>query len=590
MYITLNSLIVYGENKTPVSIDFLDQNSIIQGPSDTGKSYIIDCLNYCLGSTQIPRNIGLSDGYTKFILNFHINNEKYSIIRDYAFNIERIYKGFISILPENNDNLIEQKFNDFFIENLGLKGKQILTKSGIRSNVTLSALKSLSISDESRTLSQENFIGSRKDGDYTKKKSILAFSLLGRDDTDIILPPSTDEKNQLTGKIDVYQNELISINKWLLSHDIVNEEIEDQINKIDNQIQNINQVKYTSKIEINKLNRELNELRAERDYQFNLLSNIKENIANFQILLDKYESDIDRISATLNSHNIVETYNNHACPLCSAELPEPTNDIEFIHNLNYEYQSTNILKTKLLGVMKSTQNEELEINNKIKNLDLEIFSNVNIQENYHNKIDNDLFEELMEKQINLKSSHYFINKKNELEKLLSQAAQRKTSKPKIQRELSNQYNAISSICYSLLIKWGFDTETNVFIDEKTMDLRINQRERISYGKGKRAIFLTAYLVAIMQYAIENNHPHLGFIIIDSPLVTHKDPKIDKNDFDSIKQSVADNFYIWLSEYKLRGQIIIIENDVPPETVKSQMNFIEFTGRKNDQRFGFYNPS
>lgn len=590
MYITLNSLIVYGENKTPVSINFLDQNSIVQGPSDTGKSYIIDCLNYCLGSTIIPRNIGLSDGYTKFILNFHINNDMYSIIRDYAFNIERIYKGFISTLPKNNDNLIEKKVNDFFIEKLGLKSKQILTKAGIRSNVTLSALKSLSFSDESRTLSQEYFIGSTKAGDYTKKKSTLAFSLLGRDDSDIILPPSTDEKNQLTGKIDVYQNELSSINNWLVGHDIITEEIDDQINKTDIQIQNINQIKYTSKIEINKLNYELNDLRVERDYQFQLLSNIKDNMTNFQILLDKYESDLDRISATLNSHSILESYNNHTCPLCSADLPEPTKNLDFMHNINYEYQSTNILKSQLLGVIKATQEEELEINNTIKKLDFEILNNVNIQETHYNEVNNDIFEELIEKQIHLKSSHYFINKKNELERLLSLANQRKTSKPKVQRDLSNQYNDISSICYSLLIKWGFDIETNIFIDEKTMDLRVNQRERISYGKGKRAIFLTAYLVAIMQYAIENKHPHLGFIIIDSPLVTHKDPKIVKNDFDAIQQSVADNFYIWLSEYELKGQIIIIENDVPPEPVKSKMNFIEFTGRKNDQRFGFYNPS
>lgn len=590
MYITLNNLIVYGKDKTPVSIDFLDQNSIIQGPSDTGKSYIVDCLNYCLGSTLIPRNIGLSDGYTKFLLNFHINKEKYTLIRDYAFKIERVYNGFISKLPENNDNLIEQKINDFLIEKLGLKGKQILTKSGTRSNVTLSALKSLSFSDESRTLAKEYFIGSTKSNDYTKKKSILAYSLLGRDDSDIILPPSTEEKNQLTGKIDVYQNELISIDNWLISKAINSEEIDDQINRVESQIQNINQVRYTSKSNLNKLNYELDTLRKERDFQFQLLSNIKDNMTNFRILLDKYESDIDRLSATLNSHNILETYKNHSCPLCSAELPEPTEDLEFINNIKYEFQSTNILKNQLLDVIKVTKDEEHEINNIIKDLDLKIYNNINIQENNHNNIDNSIFEELMEKQIDLKSSHYFLDKKNELEKLLSLASQRKVSKPKIQRELSNQYTQISSICHSLLIKWGFDRNTNIFIDEITMDIKINQRERISYGKGKRAIFLTAYLIAIMQYAIQNNHPHLGFIIIDSPLVTHKDPKIINDDFDAIQQSVADNFYIWLSQYELKGQIIIIENDIPPKAVKSQMNFIEFTGRMNDQRFGFYNPS
>ncbi|SPL72022.1 hypothetical protein KPC_3200 [Acinetobacter stercoris] len=122
-----------------------------------------------------------------------------------------------------------------------------------------------------------------------------------------------------------------------------------------------------------------------------------------------------------------------------------------------------------------------------------------------------------------------------------------------------------------------------------MDLKINHRERISYGKGKRAIYLTAYAIAIMQYALNQNYPHLGFLIIDSPLVTHKDPKNKKDESEDayIQQSVADKFYIWLSKNQHKGQIIVIENDIPPKDIHNKINYIEFSGTTDYGRYGFY---
>lgn len=50
----IEKIIVTGEGKKPSIIEFRDGLNIVCGPSDTGKSYIIDCIDYVFGSTEIP--------------------------------------------------------------------------------------------------------------------------------------------------------------------------------------------------------------------------------------------------------------------------------------------------------------------------------------------------------------------------------------------------------------------------------------------------------------------------------------------------------------------------------------------------------
>lgn len=59
----------------------------------------------------------------------------------------------------------------------------------------------------------------------------------------------------------------------------------------------------------------------------------------------------------------------------------------------------------------------------------------------------------------------------------------------------------------------------------------------------------------MDYAIDNNFPNLGFVVIDSPLISKADPK--NKDIDA--GAATNRLYEWLSASKNLGQIIILEN-------------------------------
>ena len=169
---------------------------------------------------------------------------------------------------------------------------------------------------------------------------------------------------------------------------------------------------------------------------------------------------------------------------------------------------------------------------------------------------------------------------------------------KIERNIANSTTDLSVRIKELLEEWKVPDVQTIGFDDKCVDIKINQRARVSYGKGKRGIFLTAYMVALMELNIEKNLPHLGFVLIDSPVVTYKDPKYSSkelhennvnSDGELLPEGVKDNFYGWLATRNDTGQIIVLENEEPSEQQKTQLSYTEFSGPSatDDERVGFF---
>ncbi|MDP1335017.1 hypothetical protein Q6252_28475, partial [Klebsiella pneumoniae] len=85
------------------------------------------------------------------------------------------------------------------------------------------------------------------------------------------------------------------------------------------------------------------------------------------------------------------------------------------------------------------------------------------------------------------------------------------------------------------------------------DLMIDGRRRLSYGAGKRGIFLSAMFIALMQHALKEGHPHLGTVVLDSPLKAYAQKQSTDTDRDVAIATVNDRFYSWLSRFEGPGQ-------------------------------------
>ena len=177
--------------------------------------------------------------------------------------------------------------------------------------------------------------------------------------------------------------------------------------------------------------------------------------------------------------------------------------------------------------------------------------------------------------------------KSEIARLQQETKQKRTA---LVRNVGSHGDQVGVIARQMLNEWGFMSIQSVYVDPDACDLVIDGRRRLSYGAGKRGLFLSAMTIALMQHALKEGHPHLGVVVLDSPLKAYAQKEsADNTDRDIPTATVNASFYGWLSRFEGPGQIIVLENEaVDPATARA-LNAIQFTDDNTLGRQGFYPP-
>ena len=129
----------------------------------------------------------------------------------------------------------------------------------------------------------------------------------------------------------------------------------------------------------------------------------------------------------------------------------------------------------------------------------------------------------------------------------------------------------------------------------TFDLRIDGKLRKDNGKGVRAITHSAFKVALLLFCHERNLPHPGFLVLDTPLLTYRDPIRSKEgplspDEQALRNtSLKDFFFEHLSRNSDKGQFVVIENVDLPTHIEQLAQVETFTGDPLSGRQGLLYP-
>lgn len=604
----IKSLIVIGNNKKPAILNFDKKSHLIFGPTDTGKSYIVECIRFCLGDEKTPKNVGFSEGYSSAILQIELKSGKeFTIFKSLVNGHESVYEGIHSDIPIDLAQDLDFKVDDVLVTENNIQENKILIKSGTLGRVTANDLRRISIFDEIQTLDNINFEG-KDSNTKVRNRSALSFFLTGSDDSQMPLAISTNARNQAKGQVSSLQEQIQILNDEI-PKDLSKNDVEDNLQKISLQIEEVNnflsyeyQALRELKSEFSIFEQEL----TETNPKMIILIEAKEQ---FSILDQKYLNDISRLEMTNISASIVANLPNRSCPICLTTLDHQNRhdiseeDFSKIRNgAVVEIQKINRLRDGLKYTIEDIESEISEIalkldslnndleNNKIQQKNLLEADGVSIKDNL-----NELTERKTELSIYLNNFKIIERLQIQLEKEIPKS---KRMTQKIERNIANSTTDLSLRIKKLLEEWKVPDVQTIGFDDKCVDIRINQRARVSYGKGKRGIFLTAYMVALMELNIEKNLPHLGFVLIDSPVVTYKDPKhsskeLHENNVNSdgelLPEGVKDSFYGWLATRKDTGQIIVLENEEPSEQQKTQLSYTEFFGLSaiDGERIGFF---
>jgi hypothetical protein len=143
----------------------------------------------------------------------------------------------------------------------------------------------------------------------------------------------------------------------------------------------------------------------------------------------------------------------------------------------------------------------------------------------------------------------------------------------------------STVVRDILKDWHFPGVDRVHFDTKARDLVINGKARTSFGKGLRAITQSAFTVGLMQFCRQNSTPHPGFVVLDSPLLSYREPDSAADDLRGT--DLNDTFYGYLGSLPDDRQVIIVENTDPPAAIQASQKAIKFTGIKGTGRAGYF---
>jgi len=114
---------------------------------------------------------------------------------------------------------------------------------------------------------------------------------------------------------------------------------------------------------------------------------------------------------------------------------------------------------------------------------------------------------------------------------------------------------------------------------------ISGKARTSYGKGLRAITQAAFSISLLEFCASQDKPHPGFVILDSPLLSYKEPESADDDLSAT--NLNGNFYRYLLQLKSDRQVIVVENTDPPSDVELGDRVEHFSGMEDEGRFGLF---
>lgn len=611
--IYIKKIAAIGSDKATAQVDFNKGLNVVSGASNTGKSYLLECINYIFGAKDSPKAITESKGYDQIRAEIHTyDNQVFTVSRQ--FNDKYVYLAKTTF--ENFNTSEAQKFssthnekNDvnlskYLLNLLGLNGKKLKKNNyNVTRALSFRDLSRFCLVSEEKIIKSSSLIYTGQKMDETVNKSLFKLLLSGKDDDELELIENQDiVKSRINGKIELIQDTI--------------KEKEKKLFEIKNKVDSLKNDEINMKIEglvklVNNTQKEILEEEQKRQVIWSELDSIRSalNQSNelkkrFELLNTHYASDLTRLEFINEGKQYINQLEKINCPLCNnlieQKLLEPYEDSDQIvldsiksEFLKIKAKQTELIETinnidktrsDLLSKVTLRQTEFEEVNQHISNKLKPIHeaNNENLQTFLKLRYEKGQIEMIEEDITKLKSdTRYYAEKLNE---------KQKTAPETIMPE--QIYSNLSIEIKNILSTWGINCNT-IYYDPTVNDIEIDGEKRPNFGKGFRAIYLSAFMIAVMFFCLKNDLKHPYFLVLDSPLTSFKERDSDQGGIDkkdeSVSEDIQNRFYQSLSNLQNINdvQIIVIDNKDPPEGLKSKIRYEHFSKNTSKGRYGFY---
>lgn len=600
---TIKKLTVSGGGHWDSIIEFIDGLNLIIGPSNTGKSLIMDCIDYVFGFTpkvnRPSKIVDNSNGYTHVALEIKTDNGSISLKRE-------IGTTKVSVISQNpdiengtysSDRNAKKNINDIFLKLIGINDvhKILSSQKGSTQSLTwrsilhLFFMKQNDIDRESSALLSPNAMGS------TSSAAALLYLLTGKDANDFQKPEdpaiSVAKRNAIImyirDKRDQLSQRREELETLLSKHNI--SDAQTMIDKISSEIQAL-------QTELNSATQKSKKLMFEIYQQNSKLSECNTVLYNFNSLSKQYQSDVKRLGFIVDGQVVSSGHRlvSH-CPFCNAELKSDP-DKDYVTAATSELAKLGKHISELSDAQSSAENKKKSIEDRISSLEKE-----------KNTLDTYITNELQPKISTFKSeldrNLQIIRWQDELDRIHQEEIQ--YSADLFEKETEEdpkkvKYNILTSYEYDLvngfekelisaLTSSNFSGASSARLNMKSFDIEIDGHSKPTcVGGGYSAVLNALTVYAMTNYIYQKDGYAPGFLAMDSAL-----SQLSEAEHIKTEDSITYGFMRLLISNALNRQVIIIEHKdkipfVPKTDASKGIRVTEFTMNKQSGRYGFLN--
>lgn len=601
----INRLMVTGPAKE-ARLDFVDRVNVVWGSSNSGKSLIVKILDFMCGAGSPLPDIEEMQGYDRGWLELRLpQNGVVTLSRALKGGAFNLFEGPVD--PKSpptpgrtlsaDHRAKSGSVSSFLLDELGISGKRIVkNKNGEKSAFTFRHFVPYVFTEETDMLGEWSPIRIDPRNGDTFDKNVLKFIATGLDDSAVIQKRSAKSQREAnSGKIELVEEMITAAKLELEAGFPGNPDLTVQDERISRTIAHEQTL-------VAGLQKRLDEMRKERRAVMDALSNAEERAAEISITLERfdtlrriYDSDIERLAALEEGGAALLAGSKRACPLCGAE-PEHQRHIHGVDEIGRSQQAVRAEMAKikaeradLAGTVASLYAERDgvvgsagKLKERAKAIDLEIeFAKP------HETQSRGRYERLLAVREEIRKGIALLETIKELKCRKEKLGKFRATSPKgdplavgVGGVIGHE---IAMFSQEVLRAWEFPGLQAVSFEEKSHDISINGKSRSSNGKGVRALMNAAFKIGLLNYCRAKGLPHPGVIVLDSPLLSYRDPHTEHGDLSAdemeVKQSgLKGRFYEYLIKEAESTQFIIIENDVPPFDLGASNRVLCFVGK------------
>lgn len=607
-HLTLRDLSITNGSLKPATISFTPGLNLIIGASATGKTFIFETLDFMLGAKDALREIPEAAGYTDVHLAIDPSHgAPFTLQRAIAggnFSLTEYAKGrnisqtALRTLGCTHSADPHASLSAYLLDSIGIGSKQLRKNvRGEKKALSFRHIAHLTLINEERIIQQASPILSSHDTENTAEANAFAYFLTGKDDSSIIAQENANtRKTRLAAEEALLESILTERKAELAKMSKDSNNLADQGKKLEIAIEAATNTIVTSQSEISGLEEARERFINDRaKYQSHSIF-IQEQLKQLRLLEDYYQTDHARLEAVIEASQTFHDLPEGICALCNQPLlagaKHTPHHKAFEAACSIEVKKIATLRQDLKNAISDYANEGAKTQSQLKEAS-----------RYLQDIDAKLkktliptvgtaqteLTALIETRTLVAQSTTLQNTIHKLEERLARiksAQKEKVHKAVFEpRVTTSSTSEFCKVVEGILADWKYPDMGTVTFDTEKCDLVIGGKDRANTGKGYRAITYAAFVIGFMKYCRSKSIPHPGFVVLDTPVNPYKGPSesIDSK----LTEDVKSSFFKYLADDNSGDQIIVLENQDPPEDVIKRVNYYNFTRNPSLGRYGFF---